>query len=245
MKPPRTINAPRARSAGFTLMEMLLAVAVSAVVLSVISTIYFTALQLRNRTTRTFDELLPLQHALGVIQDDLASLAPPGGPLGGELQTTPGTSSANAGTMNLFSSGQRVSPDFFTVTGVIGEFTPFADVQRVAYFLVDPTNRPAAGRDLMRIISRNLLPATVEEPGAQWLLGGVETLYFQYFDGTTWLDTWDSTISSNLPTAIRLQLALAAEDGRQNDYLTAPVELVVPVAARSRTGQTQDPGGGQ
>ena len=222
-------------------MEILLALVVSAVVLSVITSVYFSALQLRNRTARTFDEALPLQHALRVIQRDLASIMPNGGMFGGELRTTPASDASRS--MNLFPGGQQVSPFLHTATGLIDDYTPFADVQRVAYYLVDSTNTLAEGRDLVRIVSRNLLPASVEEASSQWLMSGVERVAFQFYDGTTWLDAWDSTVSSNLPTAFKLQLVPVSVDNRQNDYLQAPVELVVPAITRSRA-KTQDAGGG-
>ena len=147
--------------------------------------------------------------------------------------------------MKRFANGQQVGPWLHTASGLISEYSPFADVQRVAYFLVDPTNTLATGRDLIRVVSRNLLPATTDEAGSQWLLGGVESMYFQYHDGTSWLDTWDSTISSNLPTAIKIQLTPAGDATRPNYYLQAPIEVVVPVLAQARPDLTEDTGGGQ
>ena len=240
---PARSGQSRPALAAFTLMEMLLAIAISAMVLSVVTTTYFSALQLRNRTTKAIDDALPLQHALATIKRDLVALIPPGGTFGGELQSAPTTEVSS--TMTPFANGQRVSPDFTTASGFVDEYTPFADVQRVTYYLVDPTNNHTAGRDLMRVRSRNLLPATVDEPTAQWLMGGVETVNFQFYDGFSWQDTWDSTTSSNLPTAIKLQLVPAAEFNQPNQYLQTPIELVVPIVATARTNQTQSTGGGQ
>ncbi len=239
---PARSGQSRPTRAGFTLMEMLLAIAVSAIVLSVVTTTYFSALQLRNRTTKAIDDALPLQHALATIKRDLTALIPPGGTFGGELQSTPTTETAS--TMTPFANGQRVSPDFTTASGLVDEYTPFADVQRVSYYLVDPTNNSTAGRDLMRVRSRNLLPATVDEPSAQWLMGGVETVTFQFYNGFSWQETWDSTTSSNLPTAIKLQLVPAAEFNQPNQYLQTPIELVVPIVVQAGTNQTQTTGGG-
>lgn len=246
MRAIQTFNARSGQShptcAGFTLMEMLLAIAVSAIVLSVVTTTYFSALQLRNRTTKAIDDALPLQHALATIKRDLSALIPPGGTFGGELQSTPTTESSS--TLTPFANGQRVSPDFTTASGSVDEYSPFADVQRVSYYLVDPINNSTVGRDLMRVRSRNLLPATVDEPSAQWLMGGVETVTFQFYNGFSWQETWDSTTSSNLPTAIKLQLVPAAEFNQPNQYLQTPIELVVPIVVQAGTNQTQTAGGG-
>src|SRR5438067_945126 len=84
-----------------------------------------------------------------------------------------------------------------------------SELQRVSYVLVDPANRAAAGKDLIRAVTRNLLPATAEEePAQQWLMGGVQGVTFYYYDGTQWRDSWDSTaadpttgLTNNLPQA--------------------------------------------
>lgn len=231
------------RSRAFTLMEILLALAISAIVLSVVSVVYFNALQLRNRTAKTYDEALPLQFALSVMKRDLVATMPPGGTLTGEFQTTPTIDST--ASMDLYPGGQQVSPYIFTASGNIDDTTPFADVQKVAYYLVDPTNNDLPGRDLVRVVSRNLLAVNSEEVASQFLMSGVQTVNFQYYDGTSWVDTWDSTTSSNLPAAIKVQLVLEPEENRENYYQQAPIEMVVPVLMQSRTNQTQTPGGGQ
>ena len=210
--------------------------------LSVVTTVFFSALQLRNRTAQTFDQILPLQHAIAVLKRDLAATLPPGGTLVGEFQTTPSADASSA--LNLFANGQQVSPLIYTASGMIDESTPFADVQKVAYYLIEPTNSITPGRDLVRIVSRNLLPTTTEVATSQWLMGGIEQMNFQYFDGTSWTATWDSTTSSNLPSAIKIQIALATEANQENSYIQSPIEMVVPVVAQARTARAQPSGGG-
>jgi prepilin-type N-terminal cleavage/methylation domain-containing protein len=231
-----TVRSPRR---AFTLMEILLALAVSGIVLSVITTVYFSALQLRNRTVGSFDEILPLQHAVAVIKRDLAGILPPGGTLSGELQSTPGLDDVSA-SMNLFAGGQQVSPLFYTASGIIDEYSPFADVQQVAYYLVPATNAYVGGQDLVRVVSGNLLPSTTVEATSRWLMGGIESMYFHYHDGTSWLTSWDSTVSSNLPTAIKVELVLTPDDNRPNAYLQEPVEIIVPLVMQARTVASND-----
>ena len=49
--------------------------------------------------------------------------------------------------------------------------------------------------ELVRAVTRNLLPAMEEIPIQQPLLDGVEDIAFLFYDGTTWLDSWDATIN--------------------------------------------------
>lgn len=230
------------RTRGFTLLEMLIAVAVFAIVLAAINAVFYGALRLRNKTTEALKDTLPMQQALAMIKRDLANLVTPGGTLSGALRTTV--------IADLLPG--RVSPDFHTATGFIDETSPWAEVQKVCYLLADSTNR-AGGSDLIRAVTRNLLPTTVVDPPTQqWLMSGVRSLKFFYHDGAQWRDSWDSTtadpatgLTNSLPRAIKAEIQLASKEIGRPNSLTAPVEIVVPVVIQGRTNQTAQAGGGQ
>ena len=67
------------RQRGFTLLELLIATAVGAVVLIVIQTTFFGALRLHNTTHARIDSDLLLQRALGLVRKDFAGIMLPGG----------------------------------------------------------------------------------------------------------------------------------------------------------------------
>jgi general secretion pathway protein J len=212
--------ATRRSGRGFTLLELLLATAVGAVVLIVIQTVFFSALRLHNTTHERIDSDLGIQRALGIVRRDLAGLMHPGGMLSGQLQTTNFSSTIGD------SFGDRISPDIFTNSGKIDGWNPFAEVQMVAYFLA-PSSTVAAGRDFVRVVTRNLLPVQ-ETPGEpEVLLHGVNEATVEFCDGNGWTDEWDSEVMSALPTAIRLRLTLAASE--LDRPAAEPIELVVPV----------------
>ena len=75
----RRTFAPRARRRGFTLLELIIATAVGAVVLVVIQTTFFSALRLHNTTHARLAEDQSVQRAAGIIRRDLAGLVLPGG----------------------------------------------------------------------------------------------------------------------------------------------------------------------
>jgi hypothetical protein len=84
------------------------------------------------------------------------------------------------------------------------------------------------GKDLIRYVTRNLLPVTMAETQQQPLLEGVQSLTFYYCDGATWKETWDTTIETNkLPRAIKVQIAMVAENRGRS--APAPLELIVPL----------------
>jgi general secretion pathway protein J len=211
--------------AGFTLIEILLAVAIFAIVLAGMHLVFHGALRLRNKTTASLEAAVPLQQAVSVLQRDLANLVAPGTNLAGHLQTTP----TNA-TVRVIG---QVSPQFFTAVGVLSDVAPWSEVQRVTYRLAEPTNN-TEGLDLYRSVTRNLLALVEDAPEDQFLMGGVETVTFQFYDGTQWRYDWDSTIEPTiLPGAIRVELLLTS--ALTNRLNPEPVVLVVPIAVQPDT----------
>ena len=130
------------------------------------------------------------------------------------------------------------------MSGAIGDSAQWADVQKVAYFLAIPTNSAGfivQGKELVRQVTGNLLPASIEENETHFLMGGVEAMSLQYFDGLNWADDWAHT---NLPTAIKVQLALA-KDFTNSSRVPAPIELIVPIMVQGATNSTEEAGGTQ
>jgi hypothetical protein len=125
-------------------MEVLIAVVAFSIVLAAINSVYYGAIRLRNKTAAGLEQALPIEHATAIIKRDLANLVLPGGTLFGPLQ-----SSSISNTV----MGQS-SPSFYTSSGITDETSPWGDVQRVSYLLLDSTNR-ANGKDLVRSVSRN------------------------------------------------------------------------------------------
>lgn len=220
----RVLRAARA----FTLMEVILALGVSAIVLAAIGGVFFSALRLRERTVALLDQSAPLHQALTILRRDLQGALPPGGVLAGNFLSGPAGGSGAALNFSL---------QFSTATGVIGQNEPWGDVQEVTYELRDPEVRTTGrGKDLVRSYSRNLLTSMVEFQD-QVLLENVESIEFACYDGSTWRDSWDTSLSdTNLPAGVRVRLLLATDepvDARSRE----PIEMVIPLAIQSRTNQ--------
>jgi type II secretion system protein J len=224
-------RTPKVRA--FTLIEVLLAVAISAIVLAALNTVFFSALHLRMTTSRSLDASLPLQQALTLLRRDLQGAIPPGtnGDLAGDFKS--------GAAVNGFGMTQNGGLEFYTSTGVMNNDTPWGDIQRVFYQLRDPANRTASqGKDLIRGVTRNLLSTTMEEPVEQWLMGDVESMEFACYNGTDWRDSWDTSMGdSGLPQAVRVRIQLAANN-TGNIRNRQPIEMLVPIESQSRTNQT-------
>ena len=214
----------------FTLIEMILAIGVAAMVLIAVNTALFASLRLRDATQNVVDAAAPLDQTVTFIRRDLQCVVTP----------TNGTSkvlsgSFRAGSISSVGVSESVAVEMFTATGTLSANAPWADIQRVTYELKQPADRNAVGRDLYRSVVRNLLTLTTPDVQDQLMLSGVQDIKFTCFDGATWQDTWDTTgltsTETNLPLAVRVDIQMAG-----NNAATAqPIELVVPIDAQVRT----------
>jgi len=234
-------GAPRSRQfhrRAFTLLEVLVAVAIFAIVLAAINTVFYSALRLRQKTVAALQESLPVHQALNLLRRDLQGALPPGQGLAASFRVgAVGTGLVLAQNMGL---------EFFTSTGALTDTAPWGEVQKVTYQLLEPLNSGGTNRlDLVRSVTRNLLSTVAEEPLDQWLLSNVQTLEFACFDGTEWRDTWDTTLGqTGLPQAVLVRILTAPQ--ALPDHLSpvlpgdlAPIELIVPLLIQARTNQTE------
>ncbi len=230
----RACSSPMVARRAFTLLEMLVATAVGAIVLLVINATFFSALRLNTTTSERLASDLELQRALGIVRRDLAGVMLPGTILAGQLQTTL-ASSLTQGTY-----GDKVGPNFFTNTGSVDGWNPYSEVQLVDYYLTAATDGSNT-KTLVRAVTRNLLPAQSTTPDLQPLLTRVADATIDFYDGTTWTSAWDSAATGTMPTAIRFQVTLAAHD--TNKPAGEPVTLIVPVVVATAAQVTAASGG--
>ncbi len=227
------IPIPRVSSAAsplpaFTLIEVLIAVAIFAILLAAIDGLLFGAMHLQAKATDAIDAVLPTDQAITVIKRDIAGMVPPSGPICGSVV---GGSYAGTNTLNAAGLSGLISLEIYTTTGIVNDDDSWCDVQRVDYSLQNSTNGAVAiGRDLVRCVSHNPLTLTPDIPDQQRLLEAIQKLEVMFFDGTNWVDSWgspDSGTTTNLPTAIRFRIDFTTE--RSSAQTKAPLELLLPV----------------
>jgi general secretion pathway protein J len=215
---------------GFTLLEVLIAVAIFSIVLVAINTVFYSAMRLRTKTIEGIEMTVPMERAIAIIKRDLESIVPPG-VLAGNL-----SSPALSIERGMDPLG---SVELFTGSAVINDASPFGDIQKVTYYLKMPEDAlNSAGKDLFRGVTRNLLATIQDEPEEQWLMENVENLEFAFYTGTEWREVWDANAQETaLPRAIRVQIDLAREDDAKR--MRVPVQLFVPVMTQARTNVSQ------
>lgn len=221
-------------AAAFTLIEMILAIGVAAIVLIAANAVFFTALHLRDATSDAVDAASPIDQSLTLLRRDLQCAVTPkaGGVLSGDFKI---------GNVTSTGISDPVSAEIYTATGALSENAPWGDIQRVTYELKNSTTG-TAGKDLYRSVTRNLLTETTPDVEDQLMIRGVDSVQFSAYDGSQWNDTWDTTdttsAKTNLPVAVRVDIQLTG--GGKN---ASPIEILVPIDSQSRTNSTSTAGG--
>ena len=212
----------------FTLIELILAIGVAAIVLVAANAVLFAALHLRDATADAVDANTPVDATVAFLKRDLAGAMPPTNGTSGIL-----SGGFRAGTVSSAGVAEPVAVEMFTTTGALGESKPWSEIQRVSYELKMSANKNAPGRDLYRSVSRNLLTQNSPEVEDQLMLTGVASVKFSGYDGTQWQEAWDTTdvtsMQTNLPWAVRVEIKMAGNANAQ------PIQVVVPMVSQSRT----------
>jgi type II secretion system protein J len=218
------------------LVEVLLALAICAIVLVAINAVFITAIRLRDRTSNKIAEALPIEQTMETLRRDLKGAVGPRGFLAGDFKCGVQTMGASMGISGQAAGGSGL--DFFTATGRLTDQTPWGDVQEVFYELKAPSDRNQMGMDLVRYANPNLLSTTLATPDSQTLMSHVASLDCDCYDGMEWRNFWDTSAGdTNLPVAVRVRIQLAHDGELANR--AQPLELTVPLMMMTRTNLTQ------
>jgi type II secretion system protein J len=204
-------------NSAFTLLEVLIATFIAAIVLAAMNATFYAALHLRSVTNALVENSIPMNHAASVLKADLRGTLITGGTMAISIES-PGTESGN---------NQPTDLDIYTTTGVLHDDLPWGDVQKVSYLLKNSTTSNFGGKDLIRAITRNLLASAQPDLSEQPLLSGVTSVQFSFYDGANWQTTWDSTSAvTPVPQAIKVHVEFANNNSGQGRL---PLEVLIPV----------------
>jgi type II secretion system protein J len=223
-----TVETPRR---AFTLLEVLVATLLTALLVGSLYASLSTAFKARRSALAANGPVRKTCIALELISEDLRSAVIPN-------TVTAGVTSGQAGLVLAGAfQGQDAQGDgdrdadtlvFHSVANSPEPAELIGDIKKV-----ELACEPAAdglSQNLVRRVTTNLLAPVVPEPQTEILCRGVRAFNLRYFDGSDWLDTWDSTTINNaLPLAIEVTLQLDPEPAQaasQAGYLATRVLLV-------------------
>lgn len=191
------------RSRAFTLLEVLCATTMFAVIIGALYSVFYSGIRMRENAFAAFEEALPRTFVASIIRRDLTMIPNPSGLLAGPL----------IGESEEERAGRLDTLEIHTASGILDEEEPWGDIQRVEYYLDDPEDEEDEGYDLVRAITRNLLATVIEDPEEERLLTNVESLEITYYDGEDWQDVWDTTTTEDeLPGAVNFRVDFVQPD---------------------------------
>lgn len=198
-------NAPTERQRGFTMMELLIAIAVFAVLGAMSYGGLNTVLKTRTRTVEAADQLHSLQITLMLIQRDLQHVInEPSRDEFGDLQAPITTDFSDDRLIEFSRLGWNNPTDQLRST-----------FQRVAYGFEDNT--------LLRYYWPHFHRGPQEKPIRAELLDGLEEVSFRYMDKQeTWHNDWPplNTNIAELPHLIEISLELENGDEITRKFAT-------------------------
>jgi len=199
-------NTVSSRSAGFTLLEVLIAVAIMSVLVGVIYTSFFTA-------GWNVEKAEAGRDATDLVRTLVAKLS-------SDITNAWINAGLNTPAVTTIFYGKKVQPEagdgtkrydelyLTTLTNWRKPGSQETDLWEVGYYF---KQRPdGSGYDMLRREKRELsqdVPAL--EGGTEYgLTNRIESLQFRYSNGTTWSDEWDSRTGQGVPRAVEITLVL-------------------------------------
>jgi type II secretion system protein J len=212
------------RRAGFTLLEMLLALTLMSILAGSLYASLYVAFRARDAALLALGPVENLSLALDRAARDLQSVLPLSGLLAGQFvgQDLLDDAGRDADVLTFNSSSHNPDPA-----------APGSDVAMVE--LTVASLEDGTGQALVRRITSNLLAPEVVEPAEEVLCRRVRSFNVTYFDGSGWLDSWDSAAQDNaLPLAVELTVELVRSTPADSDegglLLSRVVQLPCAVA---------------
>ena len=179
---------------GFTLLELLVAIALMALISGSLYGSLYVGFKAHRSASSVVEPARTAALTLGMLREDFDAALPPTGILAGAFFGT-------AGTL-----------EFFSCANVPKEGETACDIRQVDLAVETPAGESQPV--LMRRLTTNLLANSEPAVREQVLCRRVISFSLRYYDGTVWQDSWDSVaLGDILPLAVEatLEFALAEE----------------------------------
>ena len=222
------MRSTRVQCEAFTLLEMLVALALMGIVAVSLYASLRIGFKARESVRSALEPVRRTQLALDLVGADIRAALPPAGVLAGEFigQNLVGDNGQDSDVLVLHVSSS-VAPSEGSVCGTT----------KIELALSLPTGE--SGPALVRRVTTQLLAPETPEPREEVLCRNVSRLNIRYFDGSDWLDVWDSTTQNNLlPLAVEvaMEVKLQDESGNKTMVRTARRVFLLPCGSTASEG---------
>jgi prepilin-type N-terminal cleavage/methylation domain-containing protein len=213
--PPNSVTTRRRRAShgrGFTLLELIAASAIMAALALTLYSAMRVGFRARDRVLAAVGPARAGEVAMDLVRRDLESALPPTGLISEAFFGGPGPDLPDSSAVQFYCMGRLPSavPPAARSRQTLSSDDPTAVGTAVRVELALRPPLTGGGMPvLVRRVWRNALAATEEDPEEEILCRDVTAFHVRYFDGTQWLDDWDSTqFGDTVPMALEVSLEL-------------------------------------
>lgn len=219
----------RRQATGFTLLEMLVAIALMAMVAGSLYGGLFIGFKAHRSAMNGISPVRSASLTLDLLRQDFDGVLKANGVLIGAFSGSGGTGAD--------------SLDFYSSANVPNEREVACDIRRVQ--LSVETLPGESESVLMRRVTANLMAITNPVVREQVLCRHVKTFRLRFFDGSLWQDVWDSSAQEGmLPLAVEVTLEFAISDDQFGTLKIYSVSRVYTVRCGQATTDTTTSGTG-
>ncbi len=200
---------------GFTLIEMLVAASVSAIILVMVYTAYSSIIKSVNYGHTASSYYESLNFAVRRIDTDISN-----------LYWKNDTKNLNiicivqggSGILNFITTAHRESKMIYNLKDQV----PLSDVHEVGFYLKKKPDTNSF--DLIRRSSIGYDDTPEEGGSEEVLLQNVISLNFEFQNGNDWVPTWDSRENKKIPLIIKTSISVlnSAKESEQYHFLSIP-----------------------
>jgi type II secretion system protein J len=189
------------------LLELLLSLAIGALVLTLLYSLFHTALSAMRAKDGARSRSAEISDLLGILRDDLAMSVQPEGDGGCELKLESGT--------------HGDPPEFHRLDLCTKEFTLGEEDLRWHHRVRVRYRAESLPAGIRLLQSRNPVvgPGSSDDPVTNVLIESVERLHIEFYDGDSWTGAWPPEETNTLPVAARMSLHVL-EGGETRVYKT-------------------------
>jgi hypothetical protein len=194
-------------SKGITLLELLVAMTLMVVVGACLYTALYTGFRAHRAAMSAVQPTSQALDAIELLKQDIYGVLPPKGVLAGAFVGTDERGNKGVDTDSL---------EFYTTQIYASKDELAGGIGKVELLLEEDIDTDRFGRartnirdsyKLVRKVTTNLLSPKIVDPNEQVLCRNVVSLNLRYFDGTSWIDEWDSVEDANsLPYAVEIDI---------------------------------------
>ncbi|HEX3132612.1 MAG TPA: type II secretion system protein GspJ [Planctomycetota bacterium] len=221
------------RTAAFTLLEVILALAIVSLVLAAIAPALVGTMRAQRQAAAILEPLAEEQLALGMLRDDLLSAPLPTGSVAQAFAVESQSTNGHRGdTLTFFTeAAATVHPRLAQRAPELGQVVVTWSLQAA---------EDGHGLAWMRTRRANLLATgTAPEPQPEVLLDHVAELTVETLSGTTWSPTYNSdTNAGALPLAVRITYMLLDAADKPGARRQVVIDLPMVALAPTQAGGT-------